>query len=179
MLQAGEYRPRPDRNARPAATMPIDRHHLAADRAHRARRRAVAGELARRPGRSRRHLRLRERETRGATRSCRRRRARATSCWRSSAPSRSTTASSKSWVGPTAVACCCRAGRCIWRPAHRTSSWLLPSFERMQHPPHASNEADLLSAARGLVAFLKTAGDVDPQTLTRVYFKSQRNVLPP
>ena len=49
-------------------------------------------------------------------------------------------------------------------PFLQTHAASAASFER----------SDLLSAASGLVAFLKTAGDVDLQSLARVYFKSQR-----
>ena len=49
-----------------------------------------------------------------------------------------------------------------------------PSLQTHAASAACFERSDLLSAARGVVAFLKTARDVDLQTLTRVYFKSQR-----
>ena len=50
---------------------------------------------------------------------------------------------------------------------------LCPGLDLHEAAVASFERSDLLSTARGLVAFMKTARDVDPNTLSRLYFKSQ------
>jgi hypothetical protein len=50
---------------------------------------------------------------------------------------------------------------------------MCPRLDLHEAAVAAFERTDLLSTARGFVAFTKTAREVDPNTLTRLYFKSQ------
>ena len=75
-------------------------------------------------------------------------------------------------AGRTVAACCCR-GWSVHGGRHLDFGLMCPRLDLHEAAVAAFERTDLLSTARGFVAFTKTAREVDPNTLTRLYFKSQ------